>query len=161
VTVTEAWRRRRWRLGLRGMEAATAECVEPRARGGGFLGRLRGLGVRARGSTRRRRPCHAVARLELEPESGSRSGMTPTGGACLLAREKGRREKGHTVGLTGPEERRAQAAAGLGRAGIKENKEVQLGLGRMEEKKRGRKKMGQAKRGKRERERERNAFKCI
>jgi hypothetical protein len=41
------------RLGLRGKEAAAAGCVEPRARGGGFIGRPRSLGVRARGSARR------------------------------------------------------------------------------------------------------------
>jgi hypothetical protein len=50
------WRRRRCRLGLRGKDAAAAECAEPRARGGGFIVRPRGLGVRARGVTRRGRP---------------------------------------------------------------------------------------------------------
>jgi hypothetical protein len=150
--VTEV-RRRRWRrLGPRGKEAAAAGCAEPRARDGGFIGRPWGLGMRAQSSARRRRPCRAVAGLGVEPESGSRSGTTPTGGPRLSVREKERREKGHAGGLTGPEDRRVQAAAGLGRAGRKEKKEGQLGLGRMEEKERGRKKMGQAKRGKRERE---------
>jgi hypothetical protein len=41
-----------------------------------------------------RRPCRAVAGLGLEPESGSRSGTTPTGGPRLLASEKGEERAG-------------------------------------------------------------------
>jgi hypothetical protein len=61
------------------------------------------------------RPCLAVAGLGLEPESGSRSGTTPTGGSQLSTR--GRRGQGSWCaggplgrgGSVGP-------AAGLGRA---------------------------------------------
>jgi hypothetical protein len=61
---------------------------------------------------RRERPCYAVAGLELEPESRSRSGTTPTGGPRLSARAKGRGEKGRTGGLTGPGERRRKQLPG-------------------------------------------------
>jgi hypothetical protein len=85
--------------------------------------------VRARGSARRGRPCRAVAGLGLEPESGSRSGTTPTGRPRLSAREKGRREKGRAGGVTGPGEKaiRLGQLGRVGRKGGKEERPARLG----------------------------------
>jgi hypothetical protein len=107
---------------------ATAVYAEPRARGGGFIGQPRvpwhaGLGQRAAGEAETR----ASIGLGFKPKSGSRWKMRPIGGPRLSARENGRREEGRAGGLTGLGKRRAQATAGLGRTGRKENKEGQLG----------------------------------
>jgi hypothetical protein len=40
-----------------------------------------------------RRRCHAAAGLGVEPKSGSRSGMVPTGGAHLAVRGRGERTR--------------------------------------------------------------------
>jgi hypothetical protein len=76
-----------------------AGLTDPRERGGGFIGQLRGLGVRARGSARR--GSRAVAGLGCESELGScwRSGMTPIDGSCLSAREREEGRAGPPVGL--------------------------------------------------------------
>jgi hypothetical protein len=56
-------------------KAAAAGCAEPRARGGGFIGRPRASACAPGG-------VHAAARLRFESKPGScwRLGMTPAGG---------------------------------------------------------------------------------
>jgi hypothetical protein len=105
-----------------------------RAWGGALSRAATGLGVRAERRTAGQ-PCRAAAGLGLEPESGSRSGMTPTGGVCVSAREGGGGNGSRLHRRTGPGKEK---------------------LGRTEEE--GKKELGWATRKKREREKEKREW---
>jgi hypothetical protein len=104
-------------------KAAAAGLADPRARGG------RGsLDVRAQ-AARGWRPCRTMAGLGLEPESSSRSGMTPQAGLACQRSRRERRElaRGGLVKEAGPAglrgEGRKKRPGGLGRAGGRKGKE--------------------------------------
>jgi hypothetical protein len=126
-----AWRRRRHGLGLRGKETAAAGCAEPRAQGGSFIGPPRALACGPR-AARGWRLYRATAGLGLEPDSGSRSRTTPTGGSRLSASERrgggswrargplGSGERNRSRCWAGPRGgggRKKKSLAGLGRTG--------------------------------------------
>jgi hypothetical protein len=142
---------------LRG-EAAVVRLAGPRACGGGFIGLPRG--PRRAGLGHCVREGRAAARLAVEPKSGSRSGMTPTGGACLAAREK-RGVRGHRVGYWAGEGGRKQVGPARARGKRRKNRKGRLGCALREEKERGEKERESGPSQKRKRGRKRNSFECI
>jgi hypothetical protein len=97
--------RQRWQLRCGGEGSGAARVCEARGSGYRCCG-IKGTGRRlyraAEGlDTTQRRPCRVVAGLGLEPESSSRSGMTPTSRPRLSARERRGGESGRTGGPSG------------------------------------------------------------
>jgi hypothetical protein len=134
------------RLGFAKQEAAAAGFTESRARGGGFIGRLR---ASACGPRTPRGGGHVAAGLRCESELGSslRAGMTP--------REREGRGESRTGGLL--DRGRKNGAGRAGRVGGREGKEKgRLGWAAWRKKKRGERRWA-GPRGEKEREKK----KCI
>jgi hypothetical protein len=106
---------------------------------------------------RRRR---AAAGLGIEPESGSRSGMTPIGGARLVVGERKGRREGAPVGPLGREGRETRKSPARLGCVVKKRKAGWAGpCGRKKKKREEEKEMGRAKRkGGGAKEKHSNAF---